>query len=90
MPIINDMHHKYKQELPAEVEAKLDAYIDRIKKINWFKPSADLKKSDVEQKVNLVLETFGIKAKFEWRKLEKASDWDAAWDAARDAAWGAA
>ena len=33
---------KYNQKLPAEVEEKLDAYIERIKAIKWFQPKADL------------------------------------------------
>ena len=88
------MSHKYNQKLPTEVEAQLDQYIERIKAIKWFRPSKDLKKADVETHLNLVLETFGVKASVEYRKLKIASDWDAAWGAAwgaaRDAAWGAA
>ena len=79
------MSHKYNQKLPTEVEAQLDQYIERIKAIKWFRPSKDLKKADVETHLNLVLETFGVKASVEYRKLKIASDWDAAWDAA----WGA-
>jgi hypothetical protein len=36
--------YKYNQELPKEVEENLDKYIERIKKIDWFKPK-DLDKS---------------------------------------------
>ena len=81
---------KYNQELPAEVEAQLDAYIERIKAIKWFQPSADLKRTDVDTQVNLVLKAFGIEASIEYKQLKTVEDWDAAWGAARDAAWGAA
>jgi len=49
---------KYGQELPKEVEARLDAYIDRIKKIEWFKPKANLDKSEIEKQVSVVLKGF--------------------------------
>ena len=81
---------KYKQELPKEVEAKLDAYIERIKNIKWFKPSSELKKDEIEKQVNIVLKSFGVEATIEYRKLVTQKDRDAAWGAARDAAWGAA
>ncbi len=89
---------KYKQKLPADVEAKLDAYIDRITAIKWFQPSADLKREDIDKQVNVVLEAFGVKASIEYRVLKTTKDWDAArgaawdavWDAACDAAWDAA
>ncbi len=85
---------KYKQKLPADVEAKLDAYIDRITAIKWFQPSADLKREDIDKQVNVVLEAFGVKASIEYRVLKTTKDWDAArgaaWDAACDAARDAA
>lgn len=49
---------KYGQELPQEVEQQLDAYIERIKKINWFKPKKDLNFQEVEKQVSVVLEVF--------------------------------
>ena len=76
---------KYGQELPKEVEEKLDKYIERIKSIKWFKPNKDLKKEVVEKQVSLVLEAFGVKGKIEYRQLKTVEDWDAAWDAAWDA-----
>ena len=86
--------YKYGQELPAEVESKLDAYIERVKAIKWFKPSASIDKSAVKKQVSVVLKAFGVEASLEYRTLKTPQDWDAAWgaarDAARDAAWGAA
>lgn len=79
------MNYKYNQKLPKKVEKELDAYIERIKAIKWFKPSADLKKEDAEKQIDIALEAFGVKASFEWRSLKTEKDWDAAWDAA----WGA-
>ena len=85
---------KYNQELPVEVEAQLDAYIDRIKAIKWFQPMEDLSRTEIDKQVNVALEAFGVKASIEYRQLKTEKDWDAAWgaawDAARDAAWGAA
>ena len=89
--------YNYGQELPAEVESKLDAYIERVKAIKWFKPSASIDKSAVEKQVSVVLKAFGVEASLEYRMLKTPQDWDAArdaaWDAARDAArdaaWGA-
>ena len=85
---------KYNQELPKEVEAKLDTYIERVKAIKWFHPSPDLKQEDISKQVTVALEAFGIKASVEYRKLQTPNDWGAAWGAARcaarDAAWGAA
>jgi hypothetical protein len=81
---------KYNQKLPKAVELQLDNYIQRIKDIKWFKPSADLKKEDIEKQVNISLEAFGVKAGIEYRSLKTEKDWDAARDAARDAAWDAA
>lgn len=48
---------KYGQELPIEVETKLDAYIERIKAINWFKPQ-NPKREEIEKAVNFVVECF--------------------------------
>ena len=87
----------YGQKLPAKVEKDLDAYIERIKAIKWFKPDPSLKKSDVDTAINASLSAFGVTASIEYRSLRTESDWgaardaawDAAWDAARDAAWGA-
>ena len=84
------MNYKYNQKLPKKVEKELDAYIERIKAIKWFKPSADLKKEDAEKQIDIALEAFGVKASFEWRSLKTEKDWDAAWDAAWGAARGAA
>ena len=80
----------YNQKLPKKVEKSLDDYIARIKKINWFKPSENIKQAEVERKVKLACEGFGIKASLEFRHLRTPQDWDAARDAARGAAWDAA
>ena len=81
---------KYKQELPADVEAQLDAYIERIKAIKWFQPSPDLKRETIDTTINVALKAFGVEASIEYRRLATPDDWDAARDAAWDAAWGAA
>ena len=81
---------KYNQELPAEIEAQLDSYIERIKAIKWFQPATTLKKEDIEKHVNITLKAFGVEAGIEYRQLKKPEDWDAAWGVARDAAWGVA
>jgi hypothetical protein len=86
---------KYNQKLPAEVEAQLDAYIERIKAIKWFQPSADLKKEEINKQVTVAseafrVEAFGVEASIEYRKLETTEDWDAARDVALGAAWNAA
>lgn len=85
---------KYKQELSPKIEKKLDDYIERIRVIKWFSPSPDLKREEIDRKVNFALETFGLKASIEYRSLKTDKDWDAArdaaLDAARDATWGAA
>ena len=80
----------YNQKLPKEVEKKLDDYIVRIKKINWFKPAENIKKEDVENQVKLCCEAFKVKANPEFKYLKTPQDWGAAWNAARDAAWDAA
>ena len=84
----------YNQKLPKEVEKKLDDYIVRIKKINWFKPAENIKKEDVENQVKLCCEAFKVKANPEFKYLKTPQDWgaawNAAWNAARDAAWDAA
>ena len=85
---------KYNQKLPAKVEKQLDKYIERIKAIQWFKVSPDIKREDVDNQVNFALEGFGVKASIEYRSLKSSEDWYAAryaaQDAARDASWGAA
>src|SRR3990167_3588854 len=86
------------KQLPQEIQDKLDTYLTRIKAVKWFQHSADLKREEVEQKVNVVLEGFGVKAKITYSLLKTEKDWgaargaawDAAWGAAWDAAWGAA
>lgn len=75
--------------LPTEVQEKLDEYIERIKAIQWFKPSKNLKKAEVERVVAVALKGFGVTAEVEYRSLSTPSSWDAAWGAAWDAAWGA-
>ena len=92
------MKNKYNQELPHEVETQLDEYIERIKSIQWFCPSPDLKRTDIDRQVSIALKAFGLEASVEYRTLKTQKDWgaaqdaaqDAAWDAAQDAAWDAA
>ena len=77
---------KYKQKLPKKVEAALDAYVERIKAIKWFRPDPSLKRAAVDTKVQAALKAFGVEASIEYRSLKTPADYDAAWDAA----WGAA
>ena len=88
------MSYKYNQKLPKNVEKQLDDYIERIKAIQWFKVSPDIKREDVDTHVNVALKAFGVEASIEYRSLKTEEDWGAAWgaaqDAARDAAWYAA
>ena len=85
---------KYRQKLPIKVEKQLDSYIERIKKIQWFKFDPNLEIPKVEKQIKLSLKAFGVEAKIEYRDLRTPGDWAAAWDgawaAARDAAWAAA
>lgn len=85
---------KYAQKLPKDVEKDLDAYIERIKSIKWFKPAKDLKRETVDTAVKAALSAFGVEASIEYRSLKTEADYSAALDAARDAAldaaWGAA
>ena len=76
--------------LPKCTQNKMDAYIKRIKAIEWFQPENGLDKPKIEKQVKFALECFGVKAKIEYRKLETKKDWDAAWGSAWDAAWGSA
>ena len=82
--------YKYGQKLPKKVEKKLDAYIERIKAIKWFKPSPDFKEEDARVLAEKVISSFGAAATVEFRGLKSPEDWDAARGAALDAARGAA
>ncbi|MDI6808431.1 MAG: hypothetical protein QME66_05550 [Candidatus Eisenbacteria bacterium] len=82
------------ENLPTDIQERLDAYIERVKKIPWFQPKKGWKKSEATKLVKITLRAFGVDAKIEYRKLESPDDWagawTATWDAARDAAWTAA
>lgn len=67
---------KYRRELPQEVGASLDAYIDRIKNIKWFEPDANLRRSTVDGAVKAALSAFGVAASIEYRNLKTPQDWD--------------
>jgi len=84
------MTHKYGQELPKDIEDKLDAYIERIKNIKWFTISKDYSQAKATKQIKLALKCFVVKAEIEYKSLKTENDWDAAWDAARGASWGAA
>ena len=87
---------KYNEELPSEIEAQLDSYMDRIKAIKWFQPSKNMQKDDIEKQVSVAIEAFGCKASIELRSLRtpkariavrdeaRIAAWDEAWDALRD------
>ena len=69
--------------LLPKVQKRVDDFISHLKDVHWFSPSSDLKKEDIEKQVKFTLDCFGLKAKIEYRKLEKKEDWDSA----RDSAW---
>ena len=75
--------YKYNQKLPKKVEKKLDDFLVRIKKIPWFSPSPDLKKSDIDKLVKVSLKAFGVKAGIEYRTLKTKDDWASARASAR-------
>ena len=75
--------YKYNQKLPKKVEKKLDDFLVRIKKIPWFSPSPDLKKSDIDKLVKVSLKAFGVKAGIEYRTLKTKDAWASARDSAR-------
>lgn len=50
--------YKYGQELPSEVESKLDAYIERIKAIKWFQPSEKIDKATIDKQTSVILKAF--------------------------------
>src|SRR3990167_8053371 len=82
------------KKLPEDVQKKFTDYMERIQKIQWFKPAEKIDEKDVEQKLKFALDCFGVKATLEWRRLETVKDrsaaLDAALDTARSAAWSAA
>lgn len=84
---------KYRQKLPQDMERQLDEYIERIKRIQFFKPKLDLKKSDIDTQINFALSTLWLSASIEYRKLQTAADWSDAYDTGRcahDTIWDAA
>ena len=88
------MKYKYNQELPKEVEDKLDAFLERIKAIKWFQPQTEINKEEVEKEVNFYLSCFGFTAGIEYRELRTEKDWASTWassrDSSRDSAWASA
>ena len=77
---------KYNQKLTTKVEKQLDSYVERIKKIQWFKVDEKLEMPKVEKQIKLSLKAFGVEAKIEYRDLKNPQDCDAAWNAAWNAA----
>lgn len=73
--------------LQQDVQDRVNNFIENVANIKFFKPDQNLKKADVDKQAKFTLECFGIKAKIEYRKLEKEEDWVAAWYAACDAVW---
>ena len=45
-----------------EIQERVNAFIDKIPKINWYRPSKDLKQEDIDKQINFILECFWIKA----------------------------
>lgn len=76
--------------LPEDVQARVNDFIGRLKDVQWFQPSPDLKKEDVETQAKFTLKCFGVEAGIEYRLLSTQQDWHAARGAARDAARDAA
>jgi hypothetical protein len=92
---INKLSHLKLQDdngndLPQEVQERVNNFIDKLPTIPWFKPSKDLKKSDVDKQINFTLECFGVKASIEYKTLKSEEDWASARDSARDSAWASA
>jgi hypothetical protein len=69
------------QGLPKDVRQELEIYIDRLKNINWFRPSKKLSKKTVDAQIETLLQAFGIKADVEYRRLYTQNEWSAAWQA---------
>ena len=84
------MTHKYGQELPKDIEDKLDSYIERIKNIKWFTISESYSQAKATKQIKLALKCFGVEAKVEYRSLKTAKDWGAARGANLGADWGEA
>jgi len=76
--------------LPEKINNRVNDFIDSLPKANWFNPSSDLKKKDVDKQVKFTLDCFWIKAKIEYRKLETATERASARDSARDSTWASA
>lgn len=83
--------YKYGQPLPKETEERLDAYIERIRRVNWFKPAKTIDKAEVERLAKASMEAFGVTAEISYKQCGIERDWneklDLAWYAARDEAW---
>ena len=78
------------KELPKKAQDRVNKFIDWLKDVPRFKPSKDLKKSDVEKQIKLTLKCFWIDIGIEYRKLQTEENWASArasaWDSARDSA----
>jgi len=82
-------------ELPQNIQDRVNAFIEHLPQVPWFKPNKDIKKSDIETQVKFTLECFWVKADIEYRKLKTKNDWDSArdsvwasvWDSARASVW---
>jgi len=85
-------------ELPQNIQDRVNAFIEHLPQVSWFKPNKDIKKSDIETQVKFTLECFWVKADIEYRKLKTKNDWDSArdsvwasvWDSARASVWDSA
>jgi predicted DNA-binding protein len=85
------MTYKYEQELDQEIETRLDNFIERLKKIDWFQPKAEISKEAIEKRVDIILQEFSVEAEVEYLKLNTPEDWSNARVAAEkvrlDAEW---
>ena len=69
-----------------KAQKRVDAVIERVKKIQWFKPQATISKKEISFTVDAALSLFHLpKAEVEFKYLNTKSARDAAWDAAWDA-----
>lgn len=73
--------------LPKDVQKRVNDFLERVKKVNWFNPSPDLKKKEVDRQVEFMLKCFGVEAEIEYRKLETEEDWVSVRGISVDSGW---
>lgn len=73
--------------LPQEVQDRVNNFIDNIPNVSWFKPNPDLKKSDVEKQINFTLKCFWVEASIEYKTLKTENDWVSAYNSSWHPDW---